>query len=198
MFPHSDACERNKGPILEILRAAFAACSSILEIGSGTGQHAVHFAAAMPWLSWQPTDRSDALPGLRRRILHEGPANLRAPRELDVTRQPWDVPPADGVFTANTLHIMAWPEVQALFAGLAAAVNPGCVLAIYGPFRYAGRYTSESNESFDEMLRTRDPASGIRDFEAVDALARGTGFTLQADHCMPAHNQTLVWKSAPG
>jgi SAM-dependent methyltransferase len=196
MFPHSDACERNKGPILEILREAFAGCSNILEIGSGTGQHAVHFAREMPWLAWQPTDRADALPGLRKRIAHEGLANLRAPRELEVTRQPWDVQPADGVFTANTLHIMAWPEVEALFTGLPAVVKPGSVLAIYGPFCYAGQYTSDSNASFDELLHARDPVSGIRDFEAVDELARKAGFTLQADHRMPANNQTLVFRSA--
>jgi SAM-dependent methyltransferase len=194
MLPYSEACERNKGPILGVLRGAFAECTSILEIGSGTGQHAVHFAAEMPWLLWQPTDRADALPDLRRRIAHERPKNLRAPVELDVVQAHWDVPRVDGVFSANTLHIMGWQETGALFARLPAILRPGAVLAIYGPFRYAGQYTSESNASFDEMLRARDPASGIRDFEAVDELARGIGFALQADHRMPANNQTLVWK----
>jgi len=194
MFPHSDACERNKGPILEVLRGAFAGCTSILEIGSGTGQHVVHFAIEMPHLAWQPTDRADAMPGLRKRIFYEGSKNLRAPLELDVTQLPWDVRQVDGVFTANTLHIISWREVEALFANLSTVLRPGAVLAIYGPFRYASQYTSESNASFDEMLHARDAASGIRDFEAVDALARGIGFTLQADHRMPANNQTLVWK----
>ena len=194
MFPHSDACERNKGPILEILREAFAGCTSILEIGSGTGQHAVHFANEMPWLVWQPSERADAMPGLRKRIVYEGQKNLRAPVELDVTQPPWDVRRMDGVFSANTLHIMSWREIEVLFAGLPVILKPGAVLVIYGPFRYVGQYTSESNASFDEMLRTRDPESGIRDFEAVDALARGIGFALQADHPMPANNQTLVWK----
>ncbi len=194
MLPHSDACERNKGPILEILREVFAGCTSVLEIGSGTGQHAVHFATEMPWLVWQPSDRADAMPGLRKRIVYEGPKNLRAPVELDVTQPPWDVRRMDGVFSANTLHIMSWPEVEAFFANLPAILKPGAVLVIYGPFRYAGQYTSESNASFDEMLHARDPKSGIRDFEAVDALARGIGFVLQADHRMPANNQTLVWK----
>jgi SAM-dependent methyltransferase len=194
MLPHSDACERNKGPILEVLRTAFVECAHILEIGSGTGQHGVHFANEMPWLVWQPSERAEEMPGLRKRIMQEGPQNLRAPVELDVTQPPWDVRHMDGVFTANTLHIMGWPEVEAFFANLPAILKPGAVLAIYGPFRYAGKYTSESNASFDEMLRTRDPASGIRDFEAVDALARSIGFALQADHRMPANNQTLVWK----
>ena len=194
MIPHSDACERNKGPILEILREVFAGCTSILEIGSGTGQHAVHFATEMPWLVWQPSDRADEMPGLRKRIVCEGPKNLRAPVELDVTQLPWDVRRMDGVFTANTLHIMSWRQVEAFFANLPVILKPGAVLAIYGPFRYAREYTSESNSSFDKMLRARDPESGIRDFEAVDALARGIGFALQADHRMPANNQTLVWQ----
>jgi SAM-dependent methyltransferase len=194
MFPHSDACERNKGPILEVLRKVFAECTSILEIGSGTGQHAVHFATEMPWLVWQPSDRADEMPGLRKRIVYEGPKNLRAPVPLDVTQPPWDVRRMDGVFTANTLHIMSWGQVEAFFANLPAILKPGAVLVIYGPFRYAGQYTSESNASFDEMLRARDPESGIRDFEKVDALARNIGFALQADHRMPANNQTLVWK----
>jgi SAM-dependent methyltransferase len=196
MMPHSDACERNKEPILAVLRTAFAGRTHVLEVGSGTGQHAVHFALAMPWLVWQPSELADAMPGLRKRIFNEGPKNLRAPVELDVTRLPWDLRRVDGVFTANTLHIMHWPQVQALFAGLPAVVNPGTVLAIYGPFRYGGQYTSESNASFDEMLRLRDAGSGIRDFEAVDELARGAGFAFVADHRMPAHNQTLIWQGA--
>ena len=193
MLPHSDASERNKGPILEVLREAFAGCKHVLEIGSGTGQHAVHFALAMPWLVWQPSDLEEAMPGLRKRIFSEGPSNLRAPVLLDVTQLPWDVRKVDGVFTANTLHIMHWPQVEAFFAGLPTVAKAGTVLAIYGPFRYGGDYTSESNESFDTMLHARDPESGIRDFEAVDALARAAGFTPVADYPMPANNQILVW-----
>lgn len=194
MLPHSDACERNKGPILAVLQEAFAGCTHVLEIGSGTGQHAVHFALAMPGLVWQPSELPDAMAGLRKRIFNEGPSNLRAPVAIDVMAPPWDVRKVDGIFTANTLHIMHWPQVEAFFAGLPAVAKPGAVLAIYGPFRYGGQYTSGSNESFDAMLRARDPGSGIRDFEAVDALARGAGFALVGDHPMPAHNQTLVWK----
>jgi hypothetical protein len=143
---------------------------------------------------WQPSEVAEAMPALRKRIFAEGPSNLRAPVMIDVAQTPWDVRKVDGVFTANTLHIMHWPQVEALFAGLPAVSKPGAVLAVYGPFRYAGEYTSGSNESFDAMLRARDPGSGIRDFEAVDALARGAGFALIADHRMPANNQTLVWK----
>jgi SAM-dependent methyltransferase len=193
-LPYAEVCERNKGPILAVLREAFAGCTHVLEIGSGTGQHAVHFATEMPWLVWQPSEMPEAMPGLRKRIFNEGPKNLRAPVVIDVTAPPWDVRKVDGIFTANTLHIMHWPQVEAFFAALPAVAKPGAVLAIYGPFRYAGGYTSGSNESFDAMLHARDPGSGIRDFEAVDALARQAGFALVADHPMPANNQTLIWK----
>ncbi len=194
ILPHSDACERNKGPILEVLRKEFAACTHVLEIGSGTGQHAVHFATALPGLVWQPSEVAGEMPGLRRRIFNEGPSNLRAPVVIDVAETPWDVRKVDGVFTANTLHIMHWPRVEAFFAGLPAVAKPGTVLAVYGPFRSGGKHTSGSNESFDAMLRARDPGSGIRDFEAVDGLARAAGFAFLADHAMPANNRTLVWK----
>ncbi len=197
VVPHSDACERNKGPILEVLREAFANSRHVLEIGSGTGQHAVHFALAMPEVVWQPSEMPDAMPGLRKRIFNEGPKNLRAPVVIDVAETPWDVRKVDGVYTANTLHILHWPRVEAFFAGLPAIIKPGTMLAIYGPFRYGGEYTSPSNAEFDGMLRARDPGSGIRDFEAVDALARAAGFTFRKDYPMPANNQTLTWTSAP-
>jgi SAM-dependent methyltransferase len=197
MLPFAESCERNKGPILEVLRSAFADCKHVLEVGSGTGQHAVHFALAMPWLVWQPSEVADAMPALRKRIFNEGPSNLRAPVVIEVTELPWDVRRVDGIFTANTLHIMHWAQVEAFFSGLPAVTKPGAVLAVYGPFRYGGQYTSASNAYFDEMLHARDPQSGIRDFEQVDALARGAGFTLAADHPMPANNQAIVWKRAP-
>ena len=200
-LPFAESCERNKGPILEVLKQAFADCKHVLEIGSGTGQHAVHFATEMPWLVWQPSEMADQMLGLRKRIFNEGPKNLRAPVAIDVSAPPWDVRKVDGIFTANTLHIMHWPQVEAFFAGLPAVAKPGAVLAIYGPFRYRGAHTSGSNESFDAMLRARDPGSGVRDFEAVDALARAAGFEFVADHPMPANNRTLVWKrdaAAPG
>lgn len=198
MLPFSEACERNKEPILDILRNVFARAVHVLEIGSGTGQHAVWFARHLPHLQWQPTERTTELPGLRARIADEGPPNLRAPLELDVLVSPWRTPPADAVFSANTLHIMGWPGVEAFFAGIATLLRAdGAMLAVYGPFRYRGDYTSASNAAFDQWLRQRDPASGIRDFEAVDTLARAAGLTLAADHAMPANNQLLVWQRGP-
>ena len=194
MLPFSEACERNKDPILAVLREAFADCTRVVEIGAGTGQHAVYFARNLPRLAWQPTDRSEYLDGLAARVAAEGPPNLARPVELDVLRQPWPALSGDAVFSANTLHIMSWPAVEALFAGLSGALEPRGVLAVYGPFKYGGRFTTASNAAFDAMLRERDPESGLRDFEVVDALARAAGLRLQADHAMPANNQLLVYR----
>ena len=195
----SEACERNRGPILEELRVAFAGCREVLEIGSGTGQHAVHFAAGIPGLRWQPTEKAAQLAGLGARIAMEGTANLRAPLEVDLARGDWPRGPApelrwDAAFSANTLHIVASPLVERFFAGLGATLAPRARLAVYGPFRYRGRFTTESNERFDASLKQRDPASGIRDAEWVQALAAAQGFELVADRPMPANNQLLVWQ----
>ena len=196
-LPFSEACERNKGPILEVLRRWLGESPGlVVEIGSGTGQHAVHFARHLQQLSWQPTETPGNLAGLNARVGVEGPCNLLPPLELDVVQHDWPcvADGADAVFTANTLHIMSWPEVQALFRGVGRVLRDEGLLIVYGPFRYGGQYTSYSNASFDEALRSRDPASGIRDFEALDALAVQQGLSLVADEAMPANNQTLVWR----
>jgi len=190
----SEACERNKEPIRKILAQAFPQSRKVLEIGSGTGQHAVHFAAHFPHLVWQPTDTGDYLPGLRERIAQEGTPNLLPPLELDVRALPWKVEPVDALFTANTLHIMSWPAVQALFRSLGAVLAAPAVLCIYGPFRYDGEYTSASNAEFDRFLQARDPESGLRDFAQVNTLASEQGLSLLADHAMPANNQLLLWR----
>jgi SAM-dependent methyltransferase len=189
----SEACERNKDPILRVLTNAFARSRRVLEIGSGTGQHAVHFATHLPHLTWQPTDRADYLPGLSGRIAHDGPSNLRPAIELDVHNLPWPVGPVDAVFTANTLHIMEWAAVEDLFRGIGSVLSAPGVFCAYGPFRYGGRYTSDSNAAFDKFLQERDPHSGIRNFEDVNILAAEQGLHLLEDHAMPANNQLLVW-----
>jgi SAM-dependent methyltransferase len=195
MLPVSEACERNKDPILAVLREAFAGATRVLEIGSGTGQHAVHFATHLPWLTWQPTDRAEYLGTLAARVDQEGPANLRAPLELDVlAAAPWPMTGVDAVFSANTFHIMPWRAVEAAFRGIGEVLQPGGVLAVYGPFRYGGRFTTASNAEFDAFLRTRDPESGLRDAEAVDRLALAQGLALDTDHAMPANNQLRVWR----
>jgi len=190
----SEACERNKGPILAVLRTELAACTRVLEVGSGTGQHAVHFAAGMPQLAWQPSELPENLASLGERIALEGGANLRPPVALDMRAHPWPLGPVDAVFTANTLHIACWDAVCAFFRGAAAVLTPAGVLCVYGPFRFAGRHTSDSNAAFDHYLRQRDPASGVRDFEALDRLASAHGLVLSANHGMPANNRTLVWR----
>lgn len=198
MLPFSEACERNKQPILEVLRRQLPASARVLEVGSGTGQHAVHFARGLPELTWQPSERPDAMPGLAARIAQEGPRNLCAPVVLDLADETtW--PAAgdfDGLFTANTLHIVGWNDVQSFFrlAGRLFRGSPGAPVLVYGPFRYGGRFTTPSNEAFDRMLRERDPRSGLRDFEAVSSLADEAGFELVEDCAMPANNQTLVWR----
>lgn len=194
--PFAPACERNRDPILAVLRTHFADRRRVLEVGSGTGQHAVHFAAAMPWLTWQCSDVEANLPGIRLWLDEAALANTPPAIALDV-RGAWPGARFDAVFSANTLHIMGWADVEAFFAGVGRVLDADGVLAVYGPFMYAGAHTSASNREFDAWLRARDPASGIRGFEAVDALAHGIGMTLAADVAMPANNRTLVWRRAP-
>lgn len=191
--PFSPACERNREPILAALRTHLADRRRVLEIGSGTGQHAVHFAAALPHLVWQSSDRPEWLPGIRLWLAEASLPNTPPPIELDV-RGPWPGERFDAVFSANTLHIMGWPEVEALFAGLPAVLTDDARLTIYGPFNYGGNFTSPSNAAFDASLKADDPKRGIRDFEAVDALARGIGLTLLEDLAMPANNRCLSWR----
>ena len=192
--PFAEACERNRDPILAVLRTHFSDRTRVLEIGSGTGQHAVHFAAAMPYLVWQTSDRAENLPGIRAWLADAELANTPAPIELDVTADAWPSARYDAVFSANTLHIMSWPEVQQLFRALGRIAMPDAKLAIYGPFNYGGAFTSASNAAFDQSLKSRAPHMGIRDMEAVNALARDAGFAMIDDVAMPANNRTLVWQ----
>jgi len=198
MLPFSSACERNKDPILAILRARFAGRRQVLEIGSGTGQHAVYFARALEHLTWYPTEQLDYLRDLAERITREGTGNVRPPTLLDVRQAVWPVRSVDAMFTANTLHIMSWPEVLSLFRGIGGVLAPGGILCIYGPFRYAGRYTSDSNREFDQMLQERDPGSGLRNLEDVTALAAQYGLHLDEDHDLPANNRLVVFLKEPG
>jgi len=196
--PWSEACERNRGPILDVLREAFAGATRVLEVGAGSGQHAVFFAKALPHLEWQPTDRAEYLPGIALWCDEAGLPNLRAPLALDVDHWPWPVTDCDALFSANTLHIMGWHSVQNFFRGAACVLRPGGTLAVYGPFSYDGRHTAESNARFDAFLRARDPLSGVRDFEAVNALAAGGGLVFVVDHALPANNRLLLWRRAAG
>lgn len=191
--PYSEACERNKAPILEVLETAFANAASVLEIGSGTGQHAVHFGAALPHLTWQTSDLPDNHAGIRMWLDEAKLANVRAPLVLNVSDDHWPVGSVDALFTANTLHIMSWEQVDHMLTGAGRILNPGGSLCIYGPFNYNGAHTSDSNARFDAMLRSRDPRSGIRNIEDVEDLALRNGLKLTADHEMPANNRLLVF-----
>ena len=194
MKPFSEACENNQDPILAILRETFSGVHSVLEIGSGTGQHAVYFARHLPHLTWHPSDLAAHHAGIRMWLAEAVLPNTRPPVALDVNVNPWPIETVDGVFTANTLHIISWPEVEQLFRGVGQVLLPGGVMCVYGPFNYGGEFTSSSNARFDEWLKARDPASGVRDFEAVCALAMQHRLRLSADHAMPVNNRTLVFR----
>ncbi len=194
MKPHSDACERNREPILQVLLQWFTQPGTALEIGAGTGQHAVHFAANLPHLQWQPTDCEANLAGIGMWVSEAALPNLRTPVKLDVRDSEWPVQTTDCVFSANTVHIMGWPEVELMFAGIGRVLRAGGVFCLYGPFNRDGRFTSESNQAFDASLRERDPRMGLRDDQALKTLARQHGLRFTAEHALPANNRLLVWK----
>jgi len=193
MKPFSEACDRNKEPILKVLQHSLLEPATVLEIGSGTGQHAVHFARHLPHLTWVATDREENLPGIQQWFDEAALPNLRGPLRLDVLDAAWPVETADHAFSANTAHIMGWPAVEAMFAGVGARLAAGGRFYLYGPFNRDGEFTSESNRAFDAMLRARDPAMGIRDDRALLALGRRCGLALVEDHAMPANNRLLCF-----
>ena len=190
--PFSQACENNKQYILPILTTTLSNCATLLEVGSGTGQHAVHFAANMPWLQWQTSDVTDNHHGINQWIDEFPASNLLAPITLDL-KHSWPIKQIDAIYTANTLHIVSWPLVQAFFQGVEKHLAKEGKLCIYGPFNYHGKFTSDSNVNFNEWLKERDENSGIRDIEAITALAINAGLSLEADQEMPANNRLLVF-----
>ena len=200
--PFAPACERNQEPILERLQACIGpGPARILEIGSGTGQHAVHFGQARPDWLWQCTDQAPHLPGIGMWLQEAGLANLPTALPLDVSVEAdWAAVASedwDWLYTANSLHIMSWGHVQALFAALPKVLGPHSGLLIYGPFNRNGQFTSASNAAFDASLRQRDASMGIRDLEAISALAAGCGLGLQEAHPMPANNFLLEFRPLP-
>jgi len=191
--PFSEACERNREPILAILKRVFKDRKRVLEIGSGTGQHTAYFAPALPHLVWQASDVAENVPGIRQWVEEAGVPTLPEPIALDV-EQGFASVEVDAVFSANTCHIMSWPQVERMFSGVGRLLPPGGVFALYGPFNYHGKHTSESNARFDAMLRRNDPASGLRDVEDLSALAKRAGLALAEDNAMPANNRLLVFQ----
>lgn len=192
--PFAPSCERNREPILQVLSTVFAASRAVLEIGSGTGQHAVYFAEHLPHLQWHTSDLEANHAGIRAWIRDARLSNVSDPIVLDVAGDRWATPPVDAVFTANTLHIIAWPLGQRLIQEVGALLPAGGLFCVYGPFNYNGQYTSPSNAQFDIWLKNRDEASAIRDFEDVVAEAEKVGLILARDFEMPANNRTLLFR----
>jgi len=194
MKQFSSSCDQNREPILGIIRGVFADTHSLLEIGSGTGQHAVYFARQLPHLSWRPSDLVESHASINAWRDEAGLENIYPPLALDVDAANWPDEMYDGVFSANTTHIMAWDTVVRMFAGIGRLLEHNGHFCLYGPFNYNGEFTSPSNRQFDAWLKARDPQSGVRDFEAINSLAQDNGMRLLADHVMPANNRLLVWK----
>lgn len=193
-LPFSQAAQNNCEAILAQLKVLLGNTHSVLEIGSGTGQHASAFAAAMPHVAWQPSEPPGSLNTLRPRCEISSLENLAAPIALDICQSAWPEPWPDAVYTANTLHIVAKDVVKTLFTTCGERAKRDSLLIVYGPFNYGGQYTSESNANFDLWLKDRNPVSAIRDFEWVEQLASAAGFALQEDVAMPANNRLLVWQ----
>ena len=192
--PFSEAAERNAPPILEVLQHEFRECSRVLEIGSGTGQHAVHFGAALPHLVWQTSDREENHPAINAWVRDAGLGNVLAPLSLDVQQAEIESHAYDAVYSANTAHIMSYAAVVDMFSKVGAALCPDGVFCLYGPFLLQGNFTSPSNAQFDAGLRARDPLMGIRDLDALDELATSSGLQRTGLYALPANNMLAVWR----
>jgi SAM-dependent methyltransferase len=193
MKPYAESSEVNKVPILAVLKEIFADRKRVLEIASGTGQHAVYFGRELPHLTWQPSELAQHLAGIQAWLDEAQLPNVLSPLAIDVNDTHWPVAAVDAIFNANTVHIISWPEVERLFAHIARVIEPGGCVCLYGPYNYNGNFTSESNARFDAWLKSRDPNSGVRDFEAVNRLAASHGLELLHDIEMPSNNRILVW-----
>ena len=191
--PYADACDRNQEPIFSVIGPLFSDRKAVLEIGSGTGQHAVYFAKRLPKLIWYTSDLEECHTGIKLWLEEADLANTRPPAILDVNQAIWPMLNVDAVFSANTLHIFHWPEVKAMFRNVGKLLPMNGLFVVYGPFNYAGKYTSASNENFDQWLKARDLNSGIRDFEEINKLAESANMKLLDDYEMPANNRILCW-----
>jgi len=193
----STSAQRNAQPILEVLLRVLPGTGKVLEIASGTGQHAVHFARASPTLEWQPSDPDPvSLQSIRHWIAHEALPNVLDPVDLDVCSRPWPVTSATAVVCINMVHISPWDATRHLLIGAGKILEQGGILYLYGPYRRGGRQTSPSNEAFDADLRARNPSWGVRDLEAVCGLAEQAGFALEDIVPMPANNLSVVLRRA--
>ena len=190
----SQAAENNKTPILGVLKDWLKPGACVLEVGSGSGQHAIHFSQALPNVQWQPSDRPEVKSLLQSNTQHYRSSNLLTPITLDLAAPNWPDGRIDTVYSANVLHIVSADLGETMIKGAAQCLQAGGLFILYGPFRYGGSFTTPSNAEFDDWLRARDPNSGIRDFEWLDELARAGDLILQEDRSMPANNQCLVFQ----
>jgi cyclopropane fatty-acyl-phospholipid synthase-like methyltransferase len=191
--PNAPAALRNSRPILEVIRNEFKGFETILEIGSGTGQHAVYFASEMPWLTWQTSDLKENHDGIIAWLEDADLDNVRMPFELDVEKPLQFAEKFDGVFSANTAHIMSIVAVECMFDVVAECLNDGGKFCLYGPFNLDGKFTSDSNENFDASLKSQNPEMGVRDLEALDSFAHANGLRRTNLYAMPANNMIAVW-----
>ncbi len=194
MKPYAKSCDINREPILEVLRDLFSDRKQVLEIASGTGQHAVYFGRALPHLIWQTSELEQNHAGIQMWLDEAQLPNVCSPVCIDANDAHWPVASVDAIFNANTVHIMSSPEVELLFEGFGRVLVVGGILCLYGPFNYDGKFTSESNAHFDVWLKSRDPKSGVRDFETLNALAEKQNMVLLNDIEMPSNNRMLVWQ----
>jgi SAM-dependent methyltransferase len=191
---HAPAAERNAEPIRSVLERVLPAGGVVLEIASGTGQHAVHMARALRGITWQPTDVDpDALASIAAHVADAALPNLRAPVQLDVAEEPWPIAPVDAVVCINLLHVAPWSAALALLRGAVGVLSAGGVLYTYGPYRFQGR-CAPSNEAFDASLRARDPSWGVRDVSDLEAAAAQVGLRLHEVVPMPANNHSLIFR----
>jgi cyclopropane fatty-acyl-phospholipid synthase-like methyltransferase len=193
MKPFAESSEENKQPILSILQEELADCRSVLEVGSGTGQHAVFFAERMPHLHWICSDLADNHAGIRMWLEEAGRDNIEGPLLLDA-RETWPALEVDAIFSANAIHIMSWQAVESLIENVGQSLTGNGKLCLYGPFMYDGQHTAESNARFDIWLKERDPLSGVRDITALSDLLHQQQMELVSDHEMPVNNRILVWQ----
>jgi hypothetical protein len=191
----SPSAERNKGPITEILVRVLPEQGDVLEVSSGTGQHVLHFAQAMPQIRWQPTERdADCLRSIASWLAQTAPPNVKAPIYLDVHDEIWPVADVAAVVCINMIHIAAPTAIDALLRGAGNVIAPGGILFLYGPYRRQGRHTSPSNEAFDALLKAANPEWGVRDLEEIARRAAAEGFELQETHDMPANNLAVIFR----
>lgn len=194
MKPYAESCDQNRDPILSVLTQLLSNVESVLEIGSGTGQHAVYFAKKLPHITWQCSDQAQYHPGIQQWLADANLPNVLAPIALNVSEDPWPEAQYDALYSANVTHIMHWPNVVDLFASGVSCIRQGGLMICYGPFNFDGQYTSQSNANFDQYLKKNDPQSGIRNFEDLQKLADENGLKFLHDIEMPANNRILVWQ----